>query len=670
VKYLSYIFLFLTQYCVAQNILFNKSIELNPDIQHEGFTTVLVNDSGAIYGIGKTTNRYQNNKDSLVVVKMDKYGTYKWVRRYDVKPFTNELIKESVLLSDGSLVLGGTLQYYSSLNQNAFLLKLDSLGNEVWYQEYGDSYYQSIYDLKSTNDGGFIFGRSTDDPNITVGWNDAWIVKTDSLGNVEWDITLGDELWNEVTGIYEEEDSYKIFISTADENTLLEYIYEIDKNGNLLSETAYLEEDRNGTYGILSTTKGGYLILGIKPVTPYSLTNFDGYIYHIDSSGNHTWSLTVDEGISTQEWFYRGVELPDGSYMIAGSSHYNQLGSDTFRGWLVKVSKEGELLWSKIFEHDEDNTWEYFEDMALSPDGTVVIVGSTGQFPEEGQLGTVRNNMWVLKVDYDGNDWLPLTVEASIDTAFICVGDSLSLSTMAYNGRLCAYSNGTNCPYNGWWTGEGSTYLSDSFSSTPQFIGSATGTYDLTYHIIDQAGDTATTTVEIVVLGDGIINSTDTLLIGDSLLLMPTVVDSLLYSEWSGNGTAFLIDSTTFIAQDSGVFVLDFYYEYLDNCGETQRFEIVVLDSTIMTGISTISDVKPINLYPNPATNFVTLNNRLGEAAVITLYDTQGRPFYSQEIGEEAVSEIEIVDWENGSYFYTILTESGEKQTGKLIILK
>jgi len=77
-----------------------------------------------------------------------------------------------------------------------------------------------------------------------------------------------------------------------------------------------------------------------------------------------------------------------------------------------------------------------------------------------------------------------------------------------------------------------------------------------------------------------------------------------------------------------------------------------------------------VELHPNPANNFVTLNNRLGEAAVITLYDTQGRPFYSQEIGQEAFSEIEVIDWENGSYFYTILTESGEKQTGKLIILK
>ena len=673
---LSICFLLLTQYSFAQTTLFNKSIELNPDVQHEGFTTVLVNQQGDIYGIGKTTNRYEMNKDSLVVVKMSKTGVYKWLRRYDVKAITNELIKESVLLPDGSLVLGGTLQYYTTLNQNAFLLKLDSLGNEIWYQEYGisSSYYQSIYDVKVTKDGGFIFGRRTDEPPVN-GAEDAWLVKTDSLGNVEWEQQFGNTANNSVIRILvNENDTYTTLISNSTTQDSYATIYTIAADGSILSFDTYNESFPYINYGGFWDTEGSTLTLGMRPVENDNLLNFDGYISKIDSNGV-AWNLVITEGIWTQEWFYKGVELPDGNYMIAGSSNYNQLGSDTFRGWLVKVSKEGTLLWSKILQHDEDNLAEYFEDIALSPDSTVVIIGTTRQLSEEGQLGTLRNNMWVLKVDYEGNSWLPLTVEATISDSLVCVGDTLSISTQGYNGRLCAYSNGTNCPPNGWWTGSGHLYLEDTLSATPQFICNQIGIYDLTYHLMDQAGDTAITNLTITVIGDSIYPTIiDTLGIGDSLTLIPnTITYPLSNYEWNGSGINYLsnlTDSTTFIAQDTGIFLLDFNYAFLENCGMlTQPYSLFVTDTTTISALSALSPKQSIKIYPNPATNFVTIENPLLESAVLILYDTQGRTFYSKSLEKASVVDMEVMDWHNGAYFYTIITENGARQTGKLMIV-
>ncbi len=676
-KKIIYCFWLLHTVVFSQDILFNKSIELQPDIQHETVSTVLVNENNEIYAIGRTKNRYDSAKDSLFIVQLDKYGQINWLRTYDFSSNIWEFPKESILLSDGNLVIGGTVQYQSNLNQNAFLLKLDSLGNILWFQEYGDSYYQSIYDLKSTQDGGFIFGRRTDKPPIN-GLEDAWLVKTDNLGNIEWEKKFGDTSNNSVIRILVEENIYTLLLDNSTSNDSYVAIYQLDEAGNILESEIYDTEIPYINYGGFWDIEGSALTLGMRPVAD-NLINFDGYLAKIDTNMNIVWDLSISEGINTQEWFYKGVQLPDNSYLIAGSSSYNQDSVHTFRGWLVKVSESGELLWSKIFQHDEDNIWEYFEDMALSPDGTVVIVGFTGQLPEEGQLGTTRNNMWILKVDYEGNDWLPFEVELSAADSILCLGDSLALDMLAYNGTWCVYSNGTNCPYDGWWEGSGSVYLSDSLHSTPFFIAEESGIYDLRYHLIDELGDTAWASQTIYVLEDQVVTYfyQDSLWMGDSLTLMPVWegVESVpsLY-EWSGNGLSFLSDESInpiFIAQDTGIFYLDLYYEYVEGCGLYQQFEIRVDTVHVpATSLASLVSNNGVTLYPNPARTFVTIKNHLGEEGVITFYDTQARPFYSSPLSASAINEIELVDWKNGTYFYTIVTKSGERQTGKLIVLR
>ena len=671
---------FFSYIATAQTTLFNKSIELNPDIQHEVANSILVDDNGDIIVIGKTRNRYEEQTDSLAIIKIDYYGNYKWKKTYNINPIGEEYVKESVLLEDNSFVIGGTAQY-NNTNNNAFLLKLDSLGNIIWYQEYGDEYYQSIYDLKSTLDGGFIFGRRTNSPDIVVGDYDGWVVKTDSLGNVEWEVTLGDELWYSTQFIAVLDTSYSILVagSDGDLGSGLSKVYTLNLEGEIINENILEGNFWVGlSYGLITKDKGN-LVSSIVLESPPSNTKYNGYLFKLDSLGNMEWDIEISNGIDAQEWLYKGVQLSDGSYMICGSTYHNQnleVGeASSWRGWLVKVSEEGELLWSKVFRHDEDNYFEYFEDIALHPDGSVVIVGFTGQAPEEGQLGTTRNNMWVLKVDQDGNDWLPLTVEVTSSDMLFCVGDTVDLSTFVYNGKWCAYSNGENCPYNGWWTGSGTTYLSDSLSPTPYFAPNTGGIYDLTYHIVDQAGDTASiSTANLIVFNrtelTGLDN--DTVYIGDSLNIIPQLVDinsPYFGYEWSGNGTAYLedlTDTTTFIAQDSGVYELNFYYEFGSDCSDTKSFEIVVID-TLTTSLSNLA-VSPIKAYPNPAKEKITFEYpALKEKTTLQIYDTWGQLISETilPISSEKYTFI-LKEINAGVYFYKI----GAGQRGKFIVLR
>ena len=83
----------------------------------------------------------------------------------------------------------------SKLKQNGndfdiHLVKTDDNGNQQWTQTFGGISYNEAYDIKSTLDGGYIicgekglWGAGDD--------RDAYLIKTDNLGNKEWENTYG-----------------------------------------------------------------------------------------------------------------------------------------------------------------------------------------------------------------------------------------------------------------------------------------------------------------------------------------------------------------------------------------------------------------------------------------------------------------------------------------------
>ncbi|MEI2674908.1 MAG: hypothetical protein V9F05_12780 [Chitinophagaceae bacterium] len=109
-----------------------------------------------------------------------------------------------VIVIDGGLILGGSSsstisgdKTVSSLGQDYWLIKIDSIGNIQWQNSIGGSGSEQPYSVFQTSDGGFIIGGdsysgiSGDKTQASRGDNDYWVVKTDASGNIEWDKTFG-----------------------------------------------------------------------------------------------------------------------------------------------------------------------------------------------------------------------------------------------------------------------------------------------------------------------------------------------------------------------------------------------------------------------------------------------------------------------------------------------
>jgi len=76
---------------------------------------------------------------------------------------------------DGGYILGGRTEPFGGGNVDAWLVKTDSEGNEVWNQTYGGKEPEYAECILETGDGGYILGGMTE--SFGAGSSDAWLVK-------------------------------------------------------------------------------------------------------------------------------------------------------------------------------------------------------------------------------------------------------------------------------------------------------------------------------------------------------------------------------------------------------------------------------------------------------------------------------------------------------------
>jgi hypothetical protein len=103
----------------------------------------------------------------------------------------------------------------------------------------------------------------------------------------------------------------------------------------------------------------------------------------------------------------------------------------------------------------------------------------------------------------------------------------------------------------------------------------------------------------------------------------------------------------------------------------TFRFDDFIVAGDISTGINNVNTVSPVSLYPNPASNFATINNIAGKNYTVRLTDVTGKTIKTVYISNSE-NRIDTSDMTPGFYMAQLISSDTNVQTQviKLVIIR
>lgn len=293
---------------------------------------------------------------------------------------------------DGGYILCGTSKNYSNgVEYDLYLIRTNMVGDTLWSRRYGNvSGDESGYCVIQTSDGGFITtGYST---SFGSGYRDIYLLKTDSIGTVEWTTAFGGN--NEECGLSIQQCADSGFIITGWTNSFGAgdadaLVWRTDKSGNTEWAKTYGGTSYDFGISVVQTNDGGYVITG--QTASFGDTLGDLYLVKMDSSGNLQWSYLYGQNGFWETGNSVHQTIDGGFIIVGGSRMLPNIDSDVY---LIRTDSSGTYQWSKSFG---GTAYDMGDCVIPTTDGGYAIAGNTMSF------GFGHTDAYIIKTDSTGN---------------------------------------------------------------------------------------------------------------------------------------------------------------------------------------------------------------------------------------------------------------------------
>ncbi len=364
------------------------------------------------------------------IVKTDSIGAILW--QNTIGGNADDWLQSVIQTSDGGYLLGGTSNSDISGDKTEncvgirdfWIVKTNNLGVIQWQNTIGGSSLDDLTSIAQTSDGGFILGGwsesdiSGDKTENSNGSYDYWIVKTDSLGMIQWQNTIGGTSNDYLYSFAQTTDggyvlggfSYSNISGDKTENSngdLDYWIVKTDNTGAIQWQKTIGGSGKDDLRSVVQTTDGGYILGG------YSESNISGdktensngfsdyWIVKTDSLGAIQWQNTL--GGYGEEFLFSLIQTSDGGYIFGGRSNSYISGDKTEHSnagddyWIVKADSLGAIQWQNTLG---GNSGEHLYSLTQTYDGEYVLGGTSYSniSGDKTENSNGHSDYWIVKI--------------------------------------------------------------------------------------------------------------------------------------------------------------------------------------------------------------------------------------------------------------------------------
>jgi hypothetical protein len=287
------------------------------------------------------TNSYGAGLSSCYFIKLDSLGAIEWTQTYGGTGENHAW--GGIPTSDGGYILTGHTDCSGSILEQVYLIKTDADGDTTWTRTYGGSGFDYGYKVQETQDGGYIIiGWTT---SYGVGSGDAYLIKTDSEGNLEWQRTYGGESYDKGRSVRQTEDGgYIIAGETASfgAGSYDYYVIRTDAEGHTIWTKTFGGLDDDRAKSVWQTLDGGFIVSG--GTFSFGIGPGEAYVWKLDPLGNTIWDLLI--GGYFYDTGYCVQQTQDGGFIVAGSTASYGAGDRDF--WLVRLDTDPPQIYPEV----------------------------------------------------------------------------------------------------------------------------------------------------------------------------------------------------------------------------------------------------------------------------------------------------------------------------------
>ncbi len=315
------------------------------------------------YIIAGRTDSYGAGSWDVWLIKTDPNGIDIWNKTFGGSG--NDYADSVRQTTDGGYIIAGTTNSFGAGSYDVWLIKTDADGNDIWKKTFGGSFGDEGYSVQQTIDGGYIVAGWTS--SYGVGLTDAWLIKTDADGNEIWNKTFGGSKSDQAYCVQQTTDGGYIISGLINFALGNMWLIKTDADGNKMWDKSFGGGSMEAGYSVQETTDGGYIIAG--RTDSYGSGPLDVWFIKTDANGNDIWKKTF--GGSGSDFAYSVQQTVDGGYILAGST--NSYGAGSWDIWLIKTDTDGNKIWNKTFGGSSD---ERGFSVQQTTDGGYIVTGN------------------------------------------------------------------------------------------------------------------------------------------------------------------------------------------------------------------------------------------------------------------------------------------------------